>query len=313
MAALRRGRQGDRLLHAQPQARGAAQADAAAVPQPRQRGRLARRAQPLAGREGRGGGRLRAAETVGAKLLVEDGSWSACARATRGATRPAARSRTSSRAPTSSRRRRCSPRAAGATSPARRSRASASPPRTRRSGRSASRRSGRSTQPLDRVIHTLGWPLRPQAKYREFGGSWIYPMNREGEPERVSIGFVVGLDYADARLSVHDVLQEFKLHPLVRRILEGGKRVAWGAKAIPEGGYWAMPRLHAPGMVICGDAGGHGQRAAAQGHPLRDPVRHARGRDALRAPEGRLDRLLRPTRTRSTTRRSAGTSTSRAT
>ena len=81
-------------------------------------------------------------------------------------------------------------------------------------------------------------------------------MNREGEPPKVSIGFVVGLDYADARLSVHDVLQEFKLHPLVRQILEGGKRVAWGAKAIPEGGYWAMPRLHAPGMVICGDAAG---------------------------------------------------------
>jgi electron-transferring-flavoprotein dehydrogenase len=111
-------------------------------------------------------------------------------------------------------------------------------------------------QPLDRVIHTLGWPLRPQAKYKEFGGSWIYPMNRDGEKPRVSLGFVVGLDYADARLSVHDVLQEFKLHPLVRRILDGGKRVAWGAKAIPEGGYWALPRLHAPGMVICGDAGG---------------------------------------------------------
>src|SRR4029079_12540799 len=110
-------------------------------------------------------------------------------------------------------------------------------------------------QPPDRVIHTLGWPLRPQAKYKEFGGSWIYPMNREGEPNRVSLGFVVGLDYADARLSVHDVLQEFKLHPLVRGIVECGKRVAWGAKAIPEGGYWAMPRLHAPGMVICGDAG----------------------------------------------------------
>ena len=106
------------------------------------------------------------------------------------------------------------------------------------------------------MIHTLGWPLRYGAKFKEFGGSWIYPMNREGEPARVSLGFVVGLDYADARLSVHDVLQEFKLHPLVRGILGDGKRVAWGAKAIPEGGYWAMPRLHAPGMVICGDAGG---------------------------------------------------------
>src|SRR5215211_6993564 len=111
-------------------------------------------------------------------------------------------------------------------------------------------------QPLEKVIHTLGWPLRPQAKYKEFGGSWIYPMNREGAAPRVSLGFVVGLDYADARLSVHDLLQELKLHPLVRRILGEGKRVAWGAKAIPEGGYWAMPRLHAPGMVICGDAGG---------------------------------------------------------
>jgi electron-transferring-flavoprotein dehydrogenase len=111
-------------------------------------------------------------------------------------------------------------------------------------------------QPFEKVVHTLGWPLRPQAKYREFGGSWIYGMSRDGEAPKVSLGFVVGLDYADARLSVHDVLQEFKLHPLVRRILDGGKRIAWGAKAIPEGGYWAMPRLHAPGMVICGDGGG---------------------------------------------------------
>jgi len=111
-------------------------------------------------------------------------------------------------------------------------------------------------EPLHKIIHTLGWPLRAQAKYKEFGGSWIYGMNREGEAPKVSIGFVVGLDWADARISPHDILQEFKLHPLVRKILEGGKRVGWGAKAIPEGGYWAMPRLHAPGMVICGDSGG---------------------------------------------------------
>ena len=168
-------------------------------------------------------------------------------------------------------------------------------------------------QPLDRVIHTLGWPLRYGAKYKEFGGSWIYPMNREGEPPRVSIGFVVGLDYADARLSVHDVLQEFKLHPLVRRILGGGKRVAWGAKAIPEGGYWAMPRLHAPGMVICGDAGGMVNVPEAQGHPLRDPLGHARGRDDLPAAQGRLDATSPPTSRRCTTPRSARTSTSRAT
>jgi electron-transferring-flavoprotein dehydrogenase len=107
-------------------------------------------------------------------------------------------------------------------------------------------------KPLDRVIHTLGWPLRYGAKWKEFGGSWIYPMGED----KVSIGFVVGLDYTDATVSGHDLLQQFKTSKLVRGILEGGKRVGWGAKAIPEGGYWAMPKLTAPGMVIAGDGGG---------------------------------------------------------
>lgn len=106
-------------------------------------------------------------------------------------------------------------------------------------------------KPLKRVIHTLGWPLRTAARYREFGGSWIYPMGED----KVSIGFVVGLDYADLTLSVHDILQQFKLHPRIRGILDGGSRIAWGAKAIPEGGYWSMPKLTAPGLLICGDAG----------------------------------------------------------
>lgn len=106
-------------------------------------------------------------------------------------------------------------------------------------------------QPLDRVIHTMGWPLRLSAKYREFGGSFVYPMGED----KVSIGFVAGLDYRDATFSVHDVLQEFKQHPMIRKILEGGKRLAWGAKTIPSGGYWAMPKkLWAPGMVIAGDS-----------------------------------------------------------
>jgi electron-transferring-flavoprotein dehydrogenase len=107
-------------------------------------------------------------------------------------------------------------------------------------------------KPLDRVIHTLGWPLRYGAKWHEFGGSWIYPMGSD----KVSIGFVAGLDYTDATFSVHDVLQQFKTSKLVRGILEGGKRLSWGAKAIPEGGYWAMPKPTAPGMVICGDGAG---------------------------------------------------------
>jgi electron-transferring-flavoprotein dehydrogenase len=109
------------------------------------------------------------------------------------------------------------------------------------------------TRPLDRVIHTLGWPLRAGAKYREFGGSFIYPMGKD----MLTLGMVVGLDYSDVELSVHDLLQELKTHPFVRKLLEGGERVEWGAKTIPEGGFLALPkRLHAPGLLICGDGAG---------------------------------------------------------
>jgi electron-transferring-flavoprotein dehydrogenase len=108
-------------------------------------------------------------------------------------------------------------------------------------------------RPLDRVIHTMGWPLRAAARYREFGGSFIYPMG----DDMLTLGMVVGLDYRDAELSVHDLLQELKTHPLVRRLLEGGERVGWGAKTIPEGGFLSLPaRLHAPGLLICGDGAG---------------------------------------------------------
>jgi electron-transferring-flavoprotein dehydrogenase len=111
----------------------------------------------------------------------------------------------------------------------------------------------RVPKPLDRVIHTMGWPLRAAARYREFGGSFIYPMG-DG---MVTVGMVVGLDYRDVELSVHDLLQELKTHPLVRKVLEGGERVAWGAKTIPEGGFLSVPkRLHAPGLLICGDGAG---------------------------------------------------------
>jgi electron-transferring-flavoprotein dehydrogenase len=113
-------------------------------------------------------------------------------------------------------------------------------------------------RPLDRVIHTIGpWPLKLSARYGQIGGTWIYPMKdaRTGD-DLVSIGVVVDLEYADATTSVHDLLQLFKLHPLVRGILEGGERVAWGAKALPGGGYWSMPALSMPGAVLVGDAGG---------------------------------------------------------
>jgi electron-transferring-flavoprotein dehydrogenase len=122
-------------------------------------------------------------------------------------------------------------------------------------------------KPLDRVIHTLaGWPLKISARYHQIGGSWMYPMKDEKTGEHlVSIGFVIDLDYADATTSCHDLLQQFKTHPMVRGILEGGERVAWGAKAIPAGGYWAMPKLTMPGALIVGDAGGMVNLAALKG------------------------------------------------
>jgi len=122
-------------------------------------------------------------------------------------------------------------------------------------------------KPLDRVIHTLGpWPLKVPAKYGHVGGSWLYPMKDEKTgDDLVSIGFVVDLDYADATTSVHDLLQQFKLHPLVKGILDGGERVGWGAKALPGGGYWSMPKLSMPGALLVGDAGGMVDAAALKG------------------------------------------------
>jgi electron-transferring-flavoprotein dehydrogenase len=108
---------------------------------------------------------------------------------------------------------------------------------------------------LDRVLHTMGWPLRLGHRYHEFGGGWVYPLG----PDQISIGMVVGLDHADSSLSVHDLLQEFKLHPMVRGYLRGGRRNehGWGAKTIPEGGFHALPtRLGVPGALFTGDSAG---------------------------------------------------------
>ena len=122
-------------------------------------------------------------------------------------------------------------------------------------------------RPLDRVIHTIGpWPLSLRSRYGQIGGGWIYPMRdeRTGE-DLVSIGFVIDLDYADATTSAHDLLQLFKQHKLVKEILDGGERIGWGAKALPGGGWFSMPKLSMPGAVIVGDAAGMVDTVALKG------------------------------------------------
>jgi electron-transferring-flavoprotein dehydrogenase len=125
----------------------------------------------------------------------------------------------------------------------------------------------RVPRPLERVIHTVGpWPLKLSARYGQVGGGWIYPMRDERTGEHlVSLGFVVDLEYADATTSPHDLLQLFKTHPLVRDVLDGGDRLEWGAKALPGGGWFSMPKLTMPGAVIVGDAAGTVDTVALKG------------------------------------------------
>lgn len=113
-------------------------------------------------------------------------------------------------------------------------------------------------KPLDAIVHTLGWPLPTDA----FGGSFMYPL----EPNVLALGLVVGLDYHNARLDVHALLQRMKLHPLFREYLEGGEMVEWGAKTIPEGGYYSIPaRRSGNGVVVLGDAAGYVEVASLKG------------------------------------------------
>ncbi|HTV72090.1 MAG TPA: electron transfer flavoprotein-ubiquinone oxidoreductase [Candidatus Acidoferrales bacterium] len=105
-----------------------------------------------------------------------------------------------------------------------------------------------ATVPPGSVIHTLGHPLSPQT----FGGGFIYGM----AGDLLDIGFVTGLDYHDPTTDPHDIFQRFKLHPAIKPMLAGAKLVRYGAKAIPEGGLFAMPRLYADGLLLAGDSGG---------------------------------------------------------
>jgi electron-transferring-flavoprotein dehydrogenase len=98
------------------------------------------------------------------------------------------------------------------------------------------------------VIYTMGWPLTT----KEYGGAWIYG----GKDNVVSLGFVTGLDYPDPRLDPQRVLQQFKRHPLVARLLEGGKMIRYGAKSLPYGGWWSIPPVAGHGWMILGDSAG---------------------------------------------------------
>jgi electron-transferring-flavoprotein dehydrogenase len=98
------------------------------------------------------------------------------------------------------------------------------------------------------VIYTMGWPLTS----REYGGAWIYG----GKDNIVSLGFVTGLDYPDPRTDPQHVLQEFKCHPFVAKLLEDGKMIRYGAKSLPYGGWWAIPPLAGDGWMIVGDSAG---------------------------------------------------------
>ena len=98
------------------------------------------------------------------------------------------------------------------------------------------------------VYHSLGFPLRSN----EFGGGFVYTM----QDGFIDLGLVVGLDYEDPRTDCHLLLQRFKQHPFIKDLIAGGELVSYGAKAIPEGGLYAMPRLFTDGLLVVGDSGG---------------------------------------------------------
>ncbi len=97
-----------------------------------------------------------------------------------------------------------------------------------------------------RVIHTMGWPLRDDV----FGGGFIYTM----ADDIIDIGLVVGLDYENPNLEPHALFQQMKTHPDIRRLLEGGRMIQYGAKALPEGGWNTIPRPFADGVILIGDS-----------------------------------------------------------
>jgi electron-transferring-flavoprotein dehydrogenase len=98
------------------------------------------------------------------------------------------------------------------------------------------------------IYHTMGYPLNMD----EFGGGFIYGLNEN----KVSIGLVVGLDYKDPSFDTHDAMQVWKTTPFVSKILKGGRMVEYGAKTLPEGGYYSIPKLYVDNALIVGDSAG---------------------------------------------------------
>ncbi len=98
------------------------------------------------------------------------------------------------------------------------------------------------------IVHTVGWPMDSKT----YGGSFLYHL----EDNQVAVGFVVGLDYENPHLSPFDEFQRFKTHPAIRATFEGGRRIAYGARAITEGGFQSIPKLVFPGGALIGDTAG---------------------------------------------------------
>jgi electron-transferring-flavoprotein dehydrogenase len=112
------------------------------------------------------------------------------------------------------------------------------------------------------VIYTMGYPLTT----KEYGGAWIYGSNGESSKDNiVSLGFVTGLDYQDPRLDPQHVLQTFKQHPFITKLLVGGKMIRYGAKSLPYGGWWSLPPLAGDGWMIIGDSAGFLNSARLKG------------------------------------------------
>ena len=106
----------------------------------------------------------------------------------------------------------------------------------------------KSPLPAGHVIHSMGYPMDSKT----FGGSFVYAMSAN----QISVGVITGLDYQDPLIDPHQKFCEFKQHPFMRKLLEGGRVVSYGAKTIPEGGYYSMPKLSMGGALICGDSAG---------------------------------------------------------